>query len=138
MRQLRTAQVRALNRELEIFNYSVSHDLRAPPRRIDGFVTELERVCGDALNAIGKEMILAIRASTEHMTTLIQALLKLATLGRSDGPNSNARGRTLAHSRISSLQNCNKAILAGKLNSSFPMASRLPVMRPCYASSWII
>jgi PAS domain S-box-containing protein len=81
---LRTVQVEALNRELQTFNYSVSHDLRAPLRRIDGFVTELEKVCGDGLNTNGKELILAIRASTEHMTTLIQALLKLATLGRSE------------------------------------------------------
>src|SRR5450755_3542809 len=80
----RTAQVEALNRELETFNYSVSHDLRAPLRRIDGFVTELERLCGDDLIATGKEAILAIRSSTEHMRTLIQALLKLASVGRSE------------------------------------------------------
>ncbi len=81
---LRTAQVEALNKELETFNYSVSHDLRAPLRRINGFVAALERACGDQLNAKGKEMILEIRASTEHMTALIQALLKLASLGRSE------------------------------------------------------
>ena len=81
---LRTAQVEALNKELETFNYSVSHDLRAPLRRISGFVTVLERACGDQLNSTGKEMIVEIRASTEHMTTLIQALLKLASLGRSE------------------------------------------------------
>jgi PAS domain S-box-containing protein len=82
--QLRTTQVEALNRELEAFNYSVSHDLRAPLRRINGFVTVLERACGDQLNSTGKEMIDEIHASTEHMTTLIQALLKLASLGRSE------------------------------------------------------
>jgi PAS domain S-box-containing protein len=81
---LRTTQVEALNRELETFNYSVSHDLRAPLRRIDGFVAELERVCGDDLKATGKEAILEIRSSTERMRTLIQALLKLASVGRSE------------------------------------------------------
>jgi PAS domain S-box-containing protein len=79
---LRTAQVEALNSELATFNYSVSHDLQAPLRRINGFVMALERVCGDELNAKGKELILEIRASTEHMSTLIQALLKLASLGK--------------------------------------------------------
>jgi PAS domain S-box-containing protein len=81
---LRTAQVRALNRELETFNYSVSHDLRAPLRRIAGFVTALDRACGDDLNPNAKELMLEIRTSTEHMTTLIQALLKLASLGASE------------------------------------------------------
>jgi PAS domain S-box-containing protein len=81
---LRTAQVEALNKELETFNYSVSHDLQAPLRRVNGFVSALERECGDDLSSHGKEMLSEIRASTEHMTTLIQALLKLASLGGSE------------------------------------------------------
>ena len=81
---LRTAQVEALNKELETFNYSVSHDLRAPLRRINGFVTALERACGEELTSKGKELITEIRTSTEHMTSLIQALLKLASLGQSE------------------------------------------------------
>jgi light-regulated signal transduction histidine kinase (bacteriophytochrome) len=47
-------------------------------------VTVLERMYGDDLNATGKEATLAIRSSTEHMRTLIQALLKLASVGRSE------------------------------------------------------
>jgi PAS domain S-box-containing protein len=82
--QQRTAQVEALNRELETFNYSISHDLRAPLRRMDGFVSLLERDCGDGSTDTGKEMIVAIRAAAEQMTTLIQALLRLAILGRSE------------------------------------------------------
>jgi PAS domain S-box-containing protein len=78
---MRTVQIEMLNKELETFNYSVSHDLRAPLRRINGFVTGLDRACGDELNTKGKEMMLEIRSSTEHMDTLIKALLKLASLG---------------------------------------------------------
>jgi PAS domain S-box-containing protein len=81
---LRTAQVEALNKELETFNYSVSHDLQAPLRRINGFVSALERACGDELTQNAKDLIVEIHASTEHMTTLIHALLKLASLGRSE------------------------------------------------------
>jgi light-regulated signal transduction histidine kinase (bacteriophytochrome) len=102
--QQRTAQVEALNRELETFNYSVSHDLRAPLRRINGFVTLLESVCGDGLTATGKEMIVAIRASTEHMTTLIQALLKLAVLGRSELQCQQTDLSSLAHTIATELQ----------------------------------
>jgi light-regulated signal transduction histidine kinase (bacteriophytochrome) len=101
---VRTTQVEALNKELETFNYSVSHDLRAPLRRIEGFVTALERACGDSLNAIGKEMILAIRASTERMTNLIQALLRLATLGRSELQCKETDLSSLAHIIATELQ----------------------------------
>jgi PAS domain S-box-containing protein len=80
---LRTAQVDALNNELKTFNYSVSHDLRAPLRRINGFVTALERLRGDEPGDKEKELMIEIRASAEHMTVLIQALLKLALLGNS-------------------------------------------------------
>jgi PAS domain S-box-containing protein len=102
--QLRTGQVEALNKELETFNYSVSHDLRAPLRRIDGFVSLLERECGDELTAAGKEMIVAIRSSTEHMTTLIQALLRLAILGRSDLHCQQIDLSSLAHTIATELQ----------------------------------
>jgi PAS domain S-box-containing protein len=81
---LRTAQVGALNKELETFNYSVAHDLQAPLRRVSGFVSALERACGDELTPDAKELIVEIHASTEHMTSLIHALLKLASLGRSE------------------------------------------------------
>jgi PAS domain S-box-containing protein len=101
---LRTAQVEALNRELETFNYSVSHDLRAPLRRINGFVTALDRACGDELNSKGKELIMEIRASTEHMTTLIQALLKLASLGGSELQCQETDLSSLAHIIATELQ----------------------------------
>jgi PAS domain S-box-containing protein len=101
---LRTAQVEALNKELETFNYSVSHDLRAPLRRITGFVTALERACGDELNPKGKEMMVEIHASTEHMTTLIQALLKLATLGQSELQCEQTDLSSLAHIIAAELQ----------------------------------
>ena len=61
------------NREAETFNISIFHDLRAHLRRIDGFVTELERVCGDGLNVTGQELIAEIRECTGLMTILAQA-----------------------------------------------------------------
>jgi PAS domain S-box-containing protein len=77
--RLRTAQVDALNRELQTFNYSVSHDLRAPLRRITGFVTALERVCGAEISARGKDLMQEIKNASAQMTTLITALLKLSS-----------------------------------------------------------
>jgi PAS domain S-box-containing protein len=101
---LRTAQVEALNKELETFNYSVSHDLRAPLRRINGFVTALGRACGEELTSKGKELITEIQASTEHMTSLIQALLKLASLGRSELQCEQTDLSSLAHIIAKELQ----------------------------------
>jgi PAS domain S-box-containing protein len=101
---LRTAQIEALNKELETFNYSVSHDLQAPLRRITGFVTALERACGDELTPTAKELIAEILASTEHMTTLIQALLKLASLGGSDLKSEETDLSSLAHTIATELQ----------------------------------
>jgi PAS domain S-box-containing protein len=101
---LRTGQVEALNRELETFNYSVSHDLRAPLRRVNGFVTALETACGDELSPKGKQLILEIRVSTEHMTALIQALLKLASLGRSELQRQQTDLSSLAHIIAAQLQ----------------------------------
>jgi PAS domain S-box-containing protein len=101
---LRTAQVEALNKELETFNYSVSHDLQAPLRRIDGFVTALEGACGNQLNSHAKELIVEIHTSTEHMTALIQALLKLASLGRSELQNNQVDLSSLANIIATELQ----------------------------------
>jgi PAS domain S-box-containing protein len=101
---LRTAQVGSLNKELETFNYSVSHDLQAPLRRIDGFVTALERACENQLNPHAKELIVEIHSSTEHMTALIQALLKLASLGRSELQCKQVDLSSLAHIIATELQ----------------------------------
>jgi hypothetical protein len=78
------SQAEALNKELEAFNYSVPHDPRAPLRRINGFVTALERACEEGLTSKRRELISEVLTSTENMTSLIEALLKLASLGRSD------------------------------------------------------
>jgi PAS domain S-box-containing protein len=82
--QVRTAQVEALNNELKAFDYSVAHDLRAPLRRIAGFVTLLEEDCAGKLNAEGRRLSQVIRASTQHMSALIEALLTLASFSSSE------------------------------------------------------
>jgi light-regulated signal transduction histidine kinase (bacteriophytochrome) len=89
---------------LETFNYSVSHDLQAPLRRINGFVTALASTCAKELTSEGKELITEICTSTEHMTTLIQALLKLASLGRSDFQCEQADLSSIAHTIATELQ----------------------------------
>jgi light-regulated signal transduction histidine kinase (bacteriophytochrome) len=82
--QERTTQLQTANRELEAFSYSVSHDLRAPLRSIDGFSLALLEDCSERLDAVGKEHLKRVRAATQRMSTLIDELLNLARVARSE------------------------------------------------------
>jgi light-regulated signal transduction histidine kinase (bacteriophytochrome) len=79
----RTAQLNSANDELETFNYSVSHDLRAPLRRITGFAQALRTVEPARQSAESLNLIQSICVSAQRMTTLIDALLQLARVTRS-------------------------------------------------------
>jgi PAS domain S-box-containing protein len=102
--QARTAQVEALNKAAESFNYSVSHDLRAPLRRITGFVKALEEDCSATLDAAGKRLIENILASTQHMTSLIEARLKLASLSSGELQRKTTSLSSLVHVVANELQ----------------------------------
>jgi PAS domain S-box-containing protein len=78
----RTAQLGAANKELEAFAYSVSHDLRAPLRTIDGFSRAIMEECAGRLDDVGKDYFRRVRAASGRMTQLIDALLSLSRLTR--------------------------------------------------------
>ena len=80
----RTMQLEAANRELESFAYSVSHDLRAPLRSIDGFSQVLVEDFGDRLGDEGRGTLQRIRAATQRMGQLIDDLLKLSKVTRAE------------------------------------------------------
>jgi PAS domain S-box-containing protein len=78
----RTAQLEAANKELEAFSYSVSHDLRAPLRAINGFARMLTEDHGPALDAEGQRLLGVIRGEASRMGRLIDELLQFSRLGR--------------------------------------------------------
>lgn len=80
----RTLEIQAVNRELEAFSYSVSHDLRAPLRTIDGFSLALQEDFADNLNDEGRDYIKRVRSGVQRMGTLIDALLQLSRVTRSE------------------------------------------------------
>jgi PAS domain S-box-containing protein len=72
------------HRDLEAFSYSVAHDLRAPLRSIDGFSQALLEDHGDKLDEEGKSHLLRVRKAAQRMAELIDDLLALARVSRSD------------------------------------------------------
>jgi light-regulated signal transduction histidine kinase (bacteriophytochrome) len=77
-------ELKAVNKELETFSYSVSHDLRAPLRSIDGFSQALIEDCQEQLDEVGHDHLRRIRTATQKMGQLIDDLLTLSRVIRSD------------------------------------------------------
>jgi len=78
----RTSQLEAVNKELETFAYSVSHDLRAPLRHVDAFLDLLAEHLGCSLDGEAAHYFVRIKAATQQMGQLISALLNFSSLSR--------------------------------------------------------
>jgi len=107
----RTAELTAANKELEAFSYSVSHDLRAPLRGIDGFSKVLVQRYGDQLDEKGKHYLDRIAAGVERMGDLIDDLLMLSRVTRTEMQRSQVNLSTIV------------AEIAESLNSTHPARS---------------
>jgi light-regulated signal transduction histidine kinase (bacteriophytochrome) len=83
----RTIELQAINEELEAFSYSVSHDLRAPLRAIEGFSQALLEDYAERLEGQGEDFLQRIRAATQKMDALIDDLLALSRVTRREMEN---------------------------------------------------
>ncbi|MBI2847653.1 MAG: PAS domain-containing protein [Chloroflexi bacterium] len=100
-----TAELEASNRELESFAYSVSHDLRAPLRTLDGFSQALVEDYGDKLDGQAKDYLRRIQESSRLMGQLIDDLLSLSRVTRTDMRIDTVDLSNMAREILDELQN---------------------------------
>ncbi len=100
----RTAQLESANQELEAFSYSVSHDLRAPLRSIDGFSQALLEEYNDNLDDQGRDFLQRIRKASQRMAQLIDDLLGLSRVTRSEMVRSSVDLSAIARDIAAELQ----------------------------------
>jgi PAS domain S-box-containing protein len=96
--------LKAANQELEAFTYSVSHDLRAPIRQIDGFSRLLIEQFGEVLDPRAQHYLTRVRDSTARMGRLVDDLLRLSQLGRQDMRPRLASLNDVLHEVIAEMQ----------------------------------
>ncbi len=119
----RTVQLEAANKELEAFAYSVSHDLRAPLRAIDGFSRILLEDQADKLDDEGKRLLNVVRDNTSRMEQLIDDILRFSRTGRMEMAVAEIDMERLAREVFAELQ---PAVDSSKLQVEI---ERLPAAR---------
>jgi len=102
--EVRNAELGTMNKELESFSYSVSHDLRAPLRAIDGFSLALLEEYRDKIDLEGQSHLERVRAATLRMGHLIDDMLKLARIARSEAEEDDVNLSVLAEEIMSQLR----------------------------------
>ncbi|HQT27373.1 MAG TPA: histidine kinase dimerization/phospho-acceptor domain-containing protein, partial [Burkholderiales bacterium] len=100
----RTQELEAANRELEAFSYSVSHDLRAPLRAIDGFSVALMEDYGEKLDETAKDYLARVRSGAQRMGSMIDDILRLSRVNRSELHRSRVDLSALAKDIVHALE----------------------------------
>lgn len=106
-RMARAAELREINKELETFSYSVSHDLRSPLRVVDGFSQVLEEDYATQLDEYGRSCVGRIRNAAQRMGQLIDDLLNLSRISRSELVIGDVDLTALTHSIVAVLREAN-------------------------------
>src|SRR6266567_3196544 len=133
--QQRTTQLDAANKELEAFSYSVSHDLRAPLRQIDGFSRLLGDESGPHLDPEATRYLRLIRDGAKGMGQLIDDLLKLAGIGRQELASRPAELNALLQSALRDLApECERRQIAWRIGQLPVVACDTGLMKQVFAN----
>jgi light-regulated signal transduction histidine kinase (bacteriophytochrome) len=100
----RTAQLEAVNKELEAFSYSVSHDLRAPLRHINGFIDLLNKGVSHTLDEKNRRYLTVVSQAASHMGSLIDDLLAFSRMSRAELMKTRVNLRRLVTEVITELK----------------------------------
>lgn len=124
----RTAQLLAANQELEAFASSVSHDLRAPLRAVDGFARILEEEHAAQLDEAGRRALGIIRNESQRMGRLISDLLEFSRLGQRELRRTDADMAALVREQYERLRECGASRELEFQVSELPRASADPAL----------
>ncbi|MHB9029352.1 MAG: ATP-binding protein [Candidatus Latescibacterota bacterium] len=136
-----SAQLAASNKELEAFSYSISHDLRAPLRTLDGFSMALLEDYADRLDAEGQNYLTRIRAAAQRMSQLIDDLLNLSRTARAEFHYTTVYLSTLAESVIEELRQAEperevEAVIQEKITVEGDETLLRQVLRNLLGNAW--
>ena len=133
----RTQALETANRELEAFAFSVSHDLRSPLRAIDGYSRMLEdRMAEGTPDAEGRRLLEVIRRKAQHMSHLIEELLRLSRLGhRAIQPVAEIDMREVVETVISGIRASNPSlVLELRLGELPPAVGNVELLRQVWTN----
>ncbi|HEX3989427.1 MAG TPA: ATP-binding protein [Verrucomicrobiae bacterium] len=130
----RTAELETANKELEAFSYSVSHDLRAPLRHVDGFVDLLRKQAAEKLDDRGRRYLDVIAASARQMGTLIDDLLVFSRMSRGDLRRAKVASESLVHEVRDALQGEIRGRVVWKVDSLPQVEADAAMLRQVWAN----
>jgi PAS domain S-box-containing protein len=126
--EVRANQLEAANKELESFSYSVSHDLRAPLRAIDGFSKIFEEDYATQVDDEGRRLLKVIRDNSQRMGTLIDDLLAFSRLGRQALSTERVDMKSLAIAALTDVQAAGAGVRAHAEIQDLPSVQADPAL----------